>query len=322
MKLKKNLLRAAGTFVLASTIFFACQKDVKQGSVSNSDALNAGKKTALDALTLSCGTSSQTSINIVVKAGASGAPAGFSIQWMTAEDFAKYGWPKGDASDDQTSTAPSFCKASLSGVPGCAQQYKLGANGSVTVNIGDNLFDNCGASSTCANTPLECGTDYVFRAFAHNDPASGLGKSAFSKDQTCATLPCTGGSEGCTYTQGYWKTHGYSPTGNNSNVWPVDNLTLGTVSYTQAQLQSIFDTPAGGNGLISLAHQLIAAKFNIANGASDAAIASAIADADALIGALVVPPVGSGSLSPADASSLIEALTNFNEGTTGPGHCN
>jgi hypothetical protein len=109
--------------------------------------------------------------------------------------------------------------------------------------------------------------------------------------------------------------------GNNINTWKASSLWLGAVSYTDLQLCSILNTPVGGNGLISLAHQLIAAKLNIAKGASSSAIAQAIADADALIGSLVIPPVGSGSLAPSATSALVTALTNYNEGITGPGHC-
>jgi hypothetical protein len=126
---------------------------------------------------------------------------------------------------------------------------------------------------------------------------------------------------GCTFTQGYWKTHGPAAKGNNTNVWPVSSLTLGTVTYTASQLQSILDAPVKGNGLISLAHQLIAAKLNIANGASGSSIASTITAADALIGSLVVPPVGGGSLDPAVTAALTDALDAFNSGLTGPGHC-
>jgi hypothetical protein len=101
----------------------------------------------------------------------------------------------------------------------------------------------------------------------------------------------------------------------------VTSLTLGTVTYDQAQLLSIFNTPAAGNGLIALAHQLIAAKLNVANGADDSAVAGAIVSADALIGGLVVPPVGSGSLPNSATGALITTLANYNEGAVGPGHC-
>jgi len=66
---------------------------------------------------------------------------------------------------------------------------------------------------------------------------------------------------------------------------------------------------------------LIAAKLNIAGGADDSAIASAVAAADALIGGLVVPPVGTGSLPNSSTSGLTGTLTSYNEGTIGPGHC-
>ena len=128
-------------------------------------------------------------------------------------------------------------------------------------------------------------------------------------------------AEGCTLTQGFWKTHGPTPTGNNSNEWPVTSLTLGTVNYTDVQLLSILNTAPKGNGLLTLAHQLIAAKLNIANGADGSSISATIAAADALIGGLVIPPVGSGSLSSSAVASLVTALTNFNQGATGPGHC-
>ncbi|HKH61931.1 MAG TPA: hypothetical protein VKA49_13915, partial [Flavitalea sp.] len=147
-----------------------------------------------------------------------------------------------------------------------------------------------------------------------------LQRSDFTSTKSCNTLECRSG-EGCTLTQGYWKTHGPIPAGNNVNEWDVTELTLGTVLYTDLQLQSIFDTPAAGNGLIALAHQLIAAKLNIANGSDPTDIAAAIAAADALIGGLVIPPVGAGSLPASATSSLITALANYNEGATGPGHC-
>jgi len=283
----------------------------------------AGKVTKLSPPTISCGTATPSSIEIQVCAGAQGASAGFSIQWMTKADFDANGgiWPTCTTDPLTGAEVCSFCKASFSGVPGCSQ-YRLTAGQCTTVKIGDNLFDDCGASSTCANLPLTCDTDYVFRAFAHNVPG-GLNKSDFTAILTCRTAPCGGGDTNCTFTQGYWKTHGPTgcATGNNTNEWPVTSLTLGTVSYTDAQLCSIFNTPAAGNGLISLAHQLIAAKLNIANGADGSSVAAAIAAADAQIGNLVAPPVGSGSLSNSSVSSLVSTLTQFNEGLIGPGHC-
>jgi hypothetical protein len=284
-------------------------------------AQKAPKKTKMDTPTLTCGTSSASSIEITVCAGLTGAPAGFSIQWMTAADYAIYGWPADSSCPPDINGNPtcgtSFCKASFSGNAN-GSSYNLAANACATVQIGDNLFDDPGASSTCPSTPLVCGTTYVFRAFAHAN--SSLQRSEFTSNLTCATINCLD-TGGCTFTQGYWKTHGPIPTGNNSNEWPVTTLTLGTVDYTDLQLQSIFDTPAQGNGLISLAHQLMAAKLNIANGADGTSVAATIASADALIGGLVVPPVGAGSLPSSSTSALTTTLDSFNNGLIGPGHC-
>lgn len=125
----------------------------------------------------------------------------------------------------------------------------------------------------------------------------------------------TGGLDGgttvtCVYgAPGYWKNH--------AEGWPIQALTLGTVPYDQTQLLSILEQPIVTNGIESLAHHLIAAKLNVANGASSADIANEIAAADALIGALVVPPVGTGYLEPSSTSGLIEALDDFNSVASG-----
>jgi hypothetical protein len=304
--MKKNLLFTLLTCTLI--LWTSCSEENDVSKTNSPDA--SARKTKLDQLTLTCGTATQVSININVKAGASGAPAGFSLQWMTAADYAANGnsWY---ASDDLR-----LCKASFSGNANLSR-YNLAAGETVSVNVGEFLFDN-GASTNCGDA-LTCGTDYVFRAFAH--ATSTLMRSDFTPNLTCSTLPCDSDEDGCTYTQGYWKTHGPVPTGNNVNEWPVDGLTLGTVAYTALELQSIFDAPAAGNGLIALAHQLMAAKLNVANGADDTAVAAAIAAADALIGGLVVPPVGSGYLAPAATSALTGTLASYNEGAIGPGHC-
>jgi hypothetical protein len=130
---------------------------------------------------------------------------------------------------------------------------------------------------------------------------------------------------GCSYTQGYWKTHGPVPTGNNSNEWDVNNLTLGTVNYSAMQLLAILNQPVQGNGLLSLAHQLIAAKLNIANGSDGASIQQAISDADVLIGEKVIPPVNGSttSVKTNTVSTLVSVLDQYNNGVLpgGPSHC-
>jgi uncharacterized repeat protein (TIGR01451 family) len=173
-----------------------------------------------------------------------------------------------------------------------------GASFSVTVEAATNP-EVC--DYTLSNTASVSATNESPRKILNNTASASI-------SVTCPPPP-----SGCTLTQGFWKNH--------PEAWPVSSLTLGTVSYTSDELGQIFDEPVAGNGLISLAHQLIAAKLNVASGADPSAVAQSISDADALIGSLVVPPVGSGFLDPDDTSDLVDALTAFSEGTTGPGHC-
>jgi cysteine-rich repeat protein len=132
--------------------------------------------------------------------------------------------------------------------------------------------------------------------------------TACGTESTSLSRASEGDSEGasgdCTLTQGYWKNH--------EEAWDVTTLTLGSTSYSQEQLLEIFRTPVRGNGLVSLAHQLIAAKLNVANGAADGDISDEIAAADALIGSLVVPPIGEGYLATSETSDLVGALDGFN----------
>jgi hypothetical protein len=267
---------------------------------------------SVEPVTISYETSASSNIAISVTAGESGSPTGFSIQWMTLADYVAMGnqWPV--TTEVPNAQAPSFCKANFSGIvpsSGCIP-YNLHPGQSVTVVIGDDsLYDNCAVSSPCSGAPLLCNTAYVFRASA----LDATGQLRVSDTITCATLACVGGSS-CTYSQGYWRNH--------PNAWPVTSLILGTVTYQAAELMAILDDPARGNGLVILVHQLIASKLNIANGADPSVVQQAMTDADNMIGALVVPPIGNGYLPPVQTGDLTETLTEYNEGTIGPGHCN
>lgn len=132
----------------------------------------------------------------------------------------------------------------------------------------------------------------------------------FGFDSSALSGDDKNGADGCTLTQGFWKNH--------PDAWPVSSLTLGTNTYTKEALLAILKLPVKGNGLIMLAHQLIAAKLNIAAGADDADIAATIAAADALIDDL---EAGVDSLEPKDTSALNDTLDEFNRGEIGPGHC-
>jgi hypothetical protein len=263
------------------------------------------------------GTATQVSVDISVRAGSTGAPAGFSLQWMDTGDFvaANSVWPASDSL--------SMCKASFAGNANLSR-YNLVAGEEVIVNIGDFMFDS-GASTNCPGN-LQCGHSYVFRGFAH--ATDKLQRSDFTGNTVVATMSCGGSTcrdpqtfqGNCTQTQGYWKTHGPVPTGNNVNEWTINGLTIGGVSYTNDQLQAIFTTPAAGNGAIALAHQLISALINQAQGASvPTDVAAAMASADALLTGVNLST--GGYLAPKVTAVLTTTIADYNEGGTGPGHC-
>ena len=270
---------------------------------------SAATAQTLDTPTLDVFDQTRASITLEVHAGPSGAPGGFVVEWMTRATYDQLGgWPT-----DSYFAGLSYC--TFDGIPTYnlglgTLNYILGPNETARVEMGD-VFDETGVYANYWDE-LDAGHDYVFRVRAVSD---GYSDESLNSSTLFASTEPRGLVNDCTLTQGFWKNHPQS--------WPVFvTMNLGSVAYTQAQLLAIFAEPTKGNGLISLAHQLIAAKLNILAGATPPpAVSTAIANADALIGALVVPPVGAGSLAPGTTSPLTQTLDDFNNGTIGPGHC-
>ncbi|HKA25557.1 MAG TPA: hypothetical protein VKF80_11305 [Candidatus Eisenbacteria bacterium] len=269
------------------------------GSVMPASAQNV-----LDTPTVQVVGSNRAAIILDVEAGASGAPAGFVVEWMKKSDFdALGGWPA-DENDYRIVYCQFYGKPTWHVSTG---DYVLGPNGTVQVHVGD-IFDETGLYANY-DGELDNNTPYVIRVHAEGTAAAA--ESPRSGDVFGATLSPLG--DNCTFTQGYWKNH--------PEAWPVASLTLGNHNYTAAELLSILNTPAGGNGLLILAHQLIAAKLNIADGADPTPVAGDIAAADGIIGNLVIPPVGSDTLLPSDVNPYDDNLNNYNNGTSGVPHC-
>ncbi len=119
----------------------------------------------------------------------------------------------------------------------------------------------------------------------------------------------------CPKSQGYWKNH--------PSEWPASALPmmLGTSNtYTKQQLRKILNTAVGtgtkADASLILAHQLIAAKLNIAAGAiAPASVSSAIAAADAAIGGSLIPmKIRPNTTLGKTMTSLAKTLESFNTG--------
>jgi hypothetical protein len=123
-------------------------------------------------------------------------------------------------------------------------------------------------------------------------------------------------SRGCTHTSEHWK-------------WLLDkssvkSMELGGRSYSKRELGKILRHPARENGLVALAHQLIAAKLNVTRGA--AAITATIAASDRFITAAVggfgaIPPIGDAAVSRSWVVQLEGLLEAYNAGISAPGRC-
>ena len=271
-------------------------------------AASATTPVELDPPDLLPGIPGSSLIGLDITAGMSGAPNGFTIEWLTLDQYNALGGFPVDPTDPAIHSAIFLGFPTLNTVDGTVT-FQLAPGDIATIQIGD-IFDETGVQANDTNE-LSPGTDYVFRVKANGDPGliggsgSLLPSSPYSPPATCHTKPHDDPHD-CVHSQGYWKEH--------PNLWPVSSLKLGSIIYTKAQLLLILKKSANGNGLISLAHQLIAAKLNIASGAiPPPIITGAITTADALIGAKIIPPIGSGFIAPKTTSHLTDDLEEFND---------
>ena len=126
---------------------------------------------------------------------------------------------------------------------------------------------------------------------------------------------------GCTYTQGYWKTHAsgkkYDPTWANVGG-PGATFFLSGQTYLQ-----VMQMPStGGNVYYILGQQYIAAKLNSYVASVPAAVASAITAAETFFNTYT--PAQAAAFTSAQRApyvALSTTLDNYNNGLTGPGHC-
>jgi hypothetical protein len=147
------------------------------------------------------------------------------------------------------------------------------------------------------------------------------------------TIECP---DGCTLTQGYWKTHSALGPAPFDDTWDL----LGDVDgdgINEAHNENFFDSgmtyyqilwtpPQGGNAYIILAHQYIAAQLNFLNDADPSAAQAAFDAATALFEQYGKDDFDKLKGKNAQAVraqflTLAGTLGSYNEGAIGPGHC-
>lgn len=220
--------------------------------------------------------------------------------------------------DSSGSASVDFDSAKVTEVDECIDvtDDRYGALGTVCAGEAPKTFEyslTVGPYETCG--------EYTFvniASFTTNDTGA-----TGSDDHTVnVDVPCAGG---CTLTQGYWKTHSkYGPA-------PYDDTWAGLAGFNEdttfflsgKSYYNVLWTPPAGNVYYTLAHQYIAAKLNVANGASTTtAVDTALATAKSLFETKT--PAQAAALKGSAKNTwttLASTLDKYNNGLIGPGHC-
>lgn len=209
-----------------------------------------------------------------------------------------------DVTDDQKGPLGTVCYADLPETKTKIFEYTL-----------DIVYNDCGEF------------DFVnVASFVTNDN----GITGSDSWTVAVTIPCAGG---CTLTQGYWKTHSHHGPAPEDNAWFLLGDVDGDASSegadetffypknTQTYYQVLWTAPSGGNAYYILAHQYIAAKLNILNGASSTPeVDTALAWATNFFNNNAPTNKLSKTVSQ-QAKSYADLLDQYNNGLIGPGHC-
>ena len=134
--------------------------------------------------------------------------------------------------------------------------------------------------------------------------------------------------EGCTLTQGYWKTHSNCKSNGNGperdDTWDKLPEAEETEFFLSEQNYcEVFDTkPSNRNGkYYILAHQYIAAELNILAGANPTEAQAAFDEATIFLETYTPGEVKGNDERESKCVELGGILADFNEGKIGPGHC-
>ncbi len=129
-------------------------------------------------------------------------------------------------------------------------------------------------------------------------------------------VPCP---EGCTLTQGYWKTHSRYGPAPYDPTWALLGEDTPFYGSSQTYHQVLWTAPRG-NAYYLLAHQYIAAKLNVLKGtATVPEVDQALAWAEGLFSTYT--PTGVPKDLATQAKAYATTLDNYNNGLVGPGHC-
>ena len=235
-------------------------------------------------------------------------------------DFDSAGTGTADGTTDYVGTASvDFTGATISEADECIDVNDTIAGPLGTVCVGDAPTEFTYSEFVGPYDETQCGEHDVPNTadFLTNDTGA-TGESSWNVHVTVAC------PEGCTLTQGYWKTHSeYGPAPEDLN-W--ENLPGGLGADTefflsgQTWYEVFWTAPKKGNAYYILAHQYEAAVLNILNGASSTTeVDEAIAWAEDFFSTYTPTDWPKGLRG--DVIENAGILGSYNEGDIGPGHC-
>jgi hypothetical protein len=128
-------------------------------------------------------------------------------------------------------------------------------------------------------------------------------------DSATVTVVVESVAPACTLSMGYWKTH--------PDAWPVESMELGDWVLTKEEALDILRTPPRGNAWIILTRQLVATYLNWQSGAPIYDIVSVMQTANNWL----ADHLDGYDPDRHEGLALASTLADFNEGLTGPGHC-
>jgi hypothetical protein len=138
--------------------------------------------------------------------------------------------------------------------------------------------------------------------------------------EVIVTVPC---EEGCTLTQGYWKTHSALGPAPEDLNWELLSEGPDTIFFLSEQTwyEVFWTAPKKGNPYYILAHQYEAAVLNILSGASSTAEVDAAIDWAEDFFSTALPTDTFSKTLRAEIIANAGILGSYNEGDVGPGHC-
>jgi hypothetical protein len=162
----------------------------------------------------------------------------------------------------------------------------------------------------------DCGTYTVENTATYT--TNNTGSSDTDSWTVDVEVPCVGG---CTLTQGYWKTHSKYGRAPYDDTWDTYMGGETLFLYGQNWYTVFWTPPRGGDPYYILAHQYMAAKLNILNGASSTPeVMNALNDAWTWLQSNE-PGVKLRKFLRYWPLHLAFILSQYNEGLIGPGHC-